>query len=298
MRQRFETLLLERAPWFFDKKPHIWVLREFLSKLLRFEPTLEVGEYYKDLPIDQLMGDLKDKLAKKVTIKGLENLPKEGPVLVVANHPTGIGDGIIMDYVISQVRTDLRVFTNRDILKVLPQFEEFIVPVEWRADKRSVATVRQTMAAYRKTYEEGQICVIFPSGRIAKRRGITLHERAWMAGAFSFAKKFDVPILPINMQARNSWLFYLFDKVHTNLRDITLFYEMFNKGKQQFNITIGELVQPSDLPDDIEACSVIMQEKVLNLPSKDTRLPGIMQVSNLPLTAVVRDEAELRRLNA
>jgi len=298
VKQRFETLLLERAPWFFDKKPHVWLLRETLSKLLRFKSTLEVGEYYKDLPIGELMGDLKVKLAKKVTIHGLENLPKEGPVLVVANHPTGIGDGIVMDHVISQVRSDLRVFTNRDILKVLPQFEDFIIPVEWRADKRSVTTVRQTMAAYRKSHAAGQVCLIFPSGRIAKRRGLTLHEREWMAGAFSFAKKFDVPMVPINMQARNSFLFYLFDKLHTNLRDITLFHEMFNKGKQQFNITIGEVVLPSDLPDDIEECSRQMQDIVLNLPQKTTRLPGMVQVSNLPLTAVVRDDEELKRLNA
>lgn len=282
----------------YDRKPHIWVAREFLSWLLKFEPHLKVGEYYKHMPIGDLMADLKRRLAKKVTIHGLENLPKEGPVLVVANHPTGIGDGIIMDYVISQVRSDLRIFTNRDILVVLPQFQDFIIPVEWRAEKRSVSTVRATMAAYKKTVQDGQIVVIFPSGRIAKRRGRTLHERDWMAGALSFAKKFDVPIVPINMQARNSWLFYAFDKIHTNLRDITLFYEMFNKEKQHFNVTIGAPVLPKDLPEDIEECSRIMQRITLDLPAESTKLPGLLQVSKVTLRDAVENEEELQRLNA
>ena len=50
----------------------------------------------------------------------------------------------------------------------------------------------------------------------------------------------DLPVIPVNIRARNSALFYLFDFIHPTLRDITLFHETLNKHRQPYRITVGE----------------------------------------------------------
>jgi putative hemolysin len=107
--------------------------------------------------------------------------------------------------------------------------------------------------------------VIFPSGRLAKRRGLRLHEREWMASAAMIARKFDLPVIPVNVRARNSWLFYLFDLVHPTLRDITLFHETLNKDRQPFRITVGEPISPKALPAVSEGAIEVLKSETLAL---------------------------------
>ena len=69
----------------------------------------------------------------------------------------------------------------------------------------------------------------FRPGRLAKRRWWSLHERPWMASGAMMARRFNLPVVPLHITARNSALFYLFDRIHPTLRDITLFHEVLNK---------------------------------------------------------------------
>ena len=60
-----------------------------------------------------------------------------------------------------------------------------------------------------------------------------------MSSTAMLARKFDLPVVPIHIRARNSALFYLFDAIHPTLRDITLFHETLNKARQPFRIRVG-----------------------------------------------------------
>ena len=62
------------------------------------------------------------------------------------------------------------------------------------------------------------------------------------------ARKFDLPVVPIHIRARNSALFYLFDAIHPTLRDITLFHETLNKTRQPFRIRVGAPIPPHLCP--------------------------------------------------
>ncbi|WP_405049013.1 1-acyl-sn-glycerol-3-phosphate acyltransferase [Roseobacter fucihabitans] len=93
----------------------------------------------------------------------------------MANHPTGIADGIILHWLLAAKRPDTCFFTNSDILRILPQMEDMIAAVEWRVNRRSHAKTRATMAHTKQAVEAGWLGVIFPSARPAKRRGLQLH---------------------------------------------------------------------------------------------------------------------------
>ena len=56
----------------------------------------------------------------------------------------------------------------------------------------------------------------------------------------NLALKYDTPVIPMHVHGRNSWLYYLFYFLHEELRDMTLFRELFNKSGQTYRITIGE----------------------------------------------------------
>ena len=265
MRDRIDPLIAEREPWLFADRLWTNTARLGLDRLLSYEDCIELGNHFRDMTADDIMIEMEAMLARDVEVSGLENIPRHGPALIVANHPTGIADGIILNSILRPLRSDACYYANSDILRVLPQFEAMIAPVEWREDKRSRAKTRETMTYTRKAIDEGRLGVIFPSGRLAKRRGLKLHERPWMASAAMIARKFDLEVIPVNIRSRNSALFYLFDLIHPSLRDITLFYETLNKSHQPFRLSIGEPISPSALPAKSEEGIEMLRQETLAL---------------------------------
>ena len=282
MKDRIDPLIAERAPWLYAGHPWSAPSRYALTQMLGYNRTIRLGEQLKDKPAEEIMMILGEMLARDVEATGLDNIPRHGAALIVANHPTGIADGVILNTVLSRVRKDAFFYANSDILRVLPQFETMIAPVEWRLEKRSHAKTRETMAYTRKAVEDGRLGVIFPSGRLAKRRGLRLHERPWMASAAMIARKFDLPVIPVNLRARNSVLFYLFDLIHPTLRDITLFYETLNKHRQPYRITVGEAISPSALPAKSEDGIEMLRDATLALGGRHAPTVSLVHNSRLP----------------
>jgi len=272
LRDRIDPLIAERSPWLFRNTPWARIAKPILDKTLAYDRSLEIGATLDPLSAEDQMVKLADMLCKRLTHKGLGHVPASGAALIVANHPTGIADGIMLQRVLSSVRNDTYFFANADIMKVMPQYETVIAPVEWRLEKRSRAKTRETMNYTRQAVSEGRLGVIFPAGRLAKRKGLRLHERPWMASAAMIARKFDLPIIPVNIRARNSSLFYLFDFLHPTLRDITLFYETLNKDRQPYHIEIGEPISASSLPKNSDEGIEILKREVLALGQPDYTL--------------------------
>lgn len=265
MKDRLDPLIAERAPWLFQPGLAARCTRAGLDRALSYDLTVTLATGFADTPGPQIMHQMATRLARDVQVSGLGNVPAHGAALIIANHPTGIGDGIMLWHALSLRRPDLYYFANADILRVLPQMRQIIAPVEWRPEKRSRAKMRETMAYTREAVSEGRPGVIFPSGRLAKRRGLRLYERPWMTSAAMFARKFELPVVPINIRARNSALFYLFDRLHPTLRDITLFHETLNKDRQPFRITIGEPIQPHALPQNPDQATEMLRRATLAL---------------------------------
>jgi putative hemolysin len=135
-------------------------------------------------------------------------------------------------------------------VRVNPRFSEMIIPVEWREEHKTKLKARETLRLTNHAVETGKVTVLFPSGRIAYWDNGRLNERPWKTSAVSLARKYNLPILPMHMKARNSGLFYWFAKWSTELRDMTVFYELLNKKGDLFDFTIGEMIQPDALEGD------------------------------------------------
>lgn len=270
MKKRIDPLIEERANWLSVDRPQVRFARALLDHLLSYEKTVKLAVEMQDWPSEKIMDRMGRLLSRRVTCTGLGHIPASGPALVVANHPTGIADGIILHRLLAAKRRDAYFFANSDILRVLPQMEDMIAPVEWRMARRSHTKTRATMAYAKQAVQEGRIGVIFPSGRLAKRRGLRLHERPWMSSPVTLARKFDLPIIPVRIEARNSALFYLFDMIHPNLRDITLFHETLNKHRQPFYVEIGAPILAADLPVKPEDALALLTQATLSRAGQHT----------------------------
>ncbi|MEO0387935.1 MAG: 1-acyl-sn-glycerol-3-phosphate acyltransferase [Pseudomonadota bacterium] len=252
MRDRIDPLIAERAPWVYRQGAHVRLVRGLLHLMLGYDKTLKIAEEIQHLPATAIMDHLAEMIAHNVEFSGLEHVPDSGPAMMVCNHPTGIADGIMLWSALRARRPDLFFFANRDAIRVMPQNAEIIAPVEWRKDKRSHSSNRETLTYAARAFAEGRLAVLFPSGRLAKRRGLRLHERPWLPSAAMLARKYKLPVVPVHITARNSALFYLFDALHPTLRDITLFYEVLNKSKHSFKIRAGKPLDGRALSRDSE----------------------------------------------
>lgn len=282
MKDRIDEQIVERAGWLARPNPAVKAVRAVLNRVLSYDRTVELAEEMEDWSGDRIMDRMGEMLARDVHVNGQDRIPRQGGALIVCNHPTGIADGIILWSLIAPIRPDLFFYANSDMLRVVPQLERFIAPVEWRQDKRSHSKTRETMSFTRKALGEDRLGIIFPSGRLAKRRGLRLFERPWMTSAAMIARKFEVPVIPVNIRARNSVLFYLFDMIHPSLRDITLFHETLNKARQPYRIEIGEPISPKALSTDAEQAIDMMRRATLDLGGRHAPEVSLLDMTRKP----------------
>jgi putative hemolysin len=169
-------------------------------------------------------------------------LPASGPFLLLANHPTGITDGMAVYDAVKRARPDILFYANSDAHRACPGFMDNLIPVEWVLAKRTRERTRLTLKMTEQAFEEGRPIMIFPAGRLARVVDGLLTDREWQASAASLARKYGVPIVPCHVAGPYSFWFHTFAKVSAELRDITLFHEFLNKHGKTYQLQFGPLI--------------------------------------------------------
>ncbi|MBC7151680.1 MAG: 1-acyl-sn-glycerol-3-phosphate acyltransferase [Rhizobium sp.] len=244
-----DTLIAERG----EKIVHnpLWpVMRPFLYTLLRYAKAIEFANDIANMPGFQAFDYLSGILQLDINVRYGERIPGKGGFIMVSNHPTGIADGVAVFDLLKTTRPDMMFFANRDAIRVNPRFAEIIIPVEWREEHKTKLKARETLQLTNRAIQEQKATVLFPSGRIAYWANGRLNERPWKTSAVGLSRKYNLPILPVHMSARNSGLFYWFAKWSTELRDMTVFHELLNKKGDRFDFTVGNLIEPEQLSGD------------------------------------------------
>ncbi len=278
-----DTLIAERAPAMVASAA--WPLaRPALDALLHYREAVRMADAVAPLSGSEALAWLSRRLSLKVEVRGLGHAPRSGRAIAVCNHPTGVADGIAVLDALRPIRPDLVFYANADALRVAPALAEVVIPVEWREAKRSRASARDTLARTRAALAAERLLVIFPAGRLARRgEHGRLADPPWAASAFTLARKFRAPILPLHLAGPSSTLFHLFDKLSGELRDITLFHELLNKRGKRFTLTIGPPVAPADLPKDPEIAAAAMKAYVETVLRAQVE-PAFADPARLPFT--------------
>jgi putative hemolysin len=253
-----DELIAERAPRLTGSIA--WpLLKPALYAVLGYGKARAMADAVTDMDGRAAFDHVSALLDLKIEATGLDRIPTTGPVILISNHPTGIADGFALYDVVRPIRPDIIFYANADALRVAPRLGDTIIPVEWVEAKRTREKMKLTLGGTRAALEGGRALAIFPAGRLARVEKGVLVDPAWAPTPLSLARKYDAPIVPIHMTGPNSALFHLFDKISLELRDITLFHEMLNKAGGRFTMTVGPVIAPADLPEEIEALKAYVE---------------------------------------
>lgn len=242
-----DTLILERAPR-LAATPAWPVLRPLLYRMLDYEKARRMADAIAPMSGREALEFVSGLLALKVAASGLSRIPREGRVVVVCNHPTGIADGVAVYDALKTIRPDLCFYANSDAHRVSPRFDEVLIPVEWVEAKRTRERTRLTLQLTKEAMEAERCLVIFPAGKLSRRAPDgRLSDPAWAPTAVSLARRHEAPVVPMHVEGPWATLFHLFDRFSRELRDITLFHELLNKKAQAFTLTTGRAIAPEAL---------------------------------------------------
>ena len=245
--QLVDQLIAERAPYITETAAGRIFLITVLRPLLSYKDAVFSVDAIASMSGHDILRFGNRVLGIRHEIDGLSNIPKAGGCVIVANHPTGLADGLVIHHAVTQIRPDLHIMANADALRIAPGLRDVIIPVEWVPEKRTTAKTRETLKRCYQALQSGRVVMAFPSGRIAYVTPSGLKERPWMPAALTIAQRAGVPIVPARITARNSTMFYVISQVHKELRDITLFRELLNKRGKPASIDFGP---PITLADD------------------------------------------------
>ncbi len=258
-----DTLIAERGQRIV--RHPLWpAMRPFLYTLLRYNKAIKFANDIANMPGFQCFEYMSDLLKLEINVRHDERIPKSGGFILVSNHPTGIADGVAIFDLLKSRRPDMMLFANRDAVRVNPRFAEVIIPVEWREEYKSKLKTRETLLLTNHAVKEGKATILFPSGRIAYWANGQLNERPWKTSAVGLARKYNLPILPVHVTARNSGLFYWFAKWSTELRDMTVFHELLNKRGDRFDFVVGNPIPVEHLDGDVNDVTKALEQHTVH----------------------------------
>ncbi len=180
----------------------------------------------------------------------IARIPKTGPVVVVANHPSGLVDGMIMAEMVNRVRSDFRILT-RSLLTGIPEVEEFMIPVpfphEENAREAGLEMRNQTMAHLKR----GGVIILFPAGKVAMSEtwfGPAV-EAEWNVFTHKMIQRSGAVIVPIFFPGQNSRMFLIANKISDTIRQGLLLYEIKRSLFKPQRPYIGEPIPASVLQE-------------------------------------------------
>ncbi|HFI1904975.1 TPA: lysophospholipid acyltransferase family protein [Enterobacter roggenkampii] len=172
-----------------------------------------------------------------VSARDLEQIPEHGPLVIIANHPTGTLDGLALLYAVSRVRRDVKVVTNR-MLTHLEPLSSLFIPV----DNMGGRTAKSSLVQMEQHLQNAGVLIFFPAGEVSRPTRKGIRDKKWHSGFIKLAGKLRVPLLPVHIQAHNSLLFYASTLVSPTLSMLLLMQQMFRRRHSQLPIKIGQQI--------------------------------------------------------
>ncbi|MGJ8677827.1 MAG: lysophospholipid acyltransferase family protein [Akkermansiaceae bacterium] len=179
----------------------------------------------------------------------ISSIPESGPVILVANHPFGGIDGIILGDLMQSRRPDSKLMGNF-LLKHLPLIADDVIAVNPFGTKTAKAESSHGLRESLRWLKEGHCLAVFPAGIVAHRTWKNwlsgkVQESDWHSSLARLAQKTKATVVPIHFEGSNSLLFNLAGLIHPRLRTALLVREFNNKCHTEIKLRIGKAVLPA-----------------------------------------------------
>jgi len=184
----------------------------------------------------------------RIAEQDLARIPEKGKIVLVANHPFGGIEGIIMGAILQRVRPDVKIMANY-LLSAIPEMRDLFIFVDPfggpAAARANLASMKQTIS----WLKEGSMLGVFPAGEVShatwKNRRIT--DPAWSNTVAKIVKKTESPVVPMFFKGHNRFMFQLAGMIHPRLRTALLPNELLNKKNTIIDVRVGNVIPYSRL---------------------------------------------------
>jgi len=178
----------------------------------------------------------------------LSNIPANGPLVLIANHPYGILDGLMMGHILSQVRGDFRILAN-SVFRKAEDLNKIILPVSFDESKDAMRLNLQTRQVALKYLADGGAIGVFPGGTVstAAKPFSRPMDPGWRNFTAKMIAKSNATVVPIYFDGANSRLFQLASHIHYTLRMALLIKEFRARIDEPVRIVVGEPINATGL---------------------------------------------------
>ena len=180
----------------------------------------------------------------------LQRIPRRGPVVIVANHPYGVLDGIVIAWLVEKVRPDFKVLTHSLLLRA-PGARAHLLPVDFAGTAEAQRTNLNSRTEARRHLEEGGCVVVFPAGGIATAPDrLGRHpavDAPWQPFTAQLIQRSRATVVPIHFAGQNSRLFQIASHLSLTLRLSLIFREVKNRMGTMLPVAIGDPIAFADL---------------------------------------------------
>ncbi len=233
--------------WVENLTGRLRILR--LAKKHQKEPPLP-GNFWQ-----QLMTRM--RINTNISDEALAKIPKTGPLIIVANHPHGLVDGMVLCEIISRVRDDFQIMTRAFLAKV-PDIEHRMLPVAFDHEEDAIKKNVQVRKDALKHVQSGGCLILFPAGRVAHSETLfgPAVDGEWTNFLARLVMRGKASVLPMFFYGQNSRSYLLAARFSPTLRQGLLMHEVARSINSDMRPVVGDVLPFEEL-------------EALNLPPKD-----------------------------
>ncbi|MDT0681655.1 lysophospholipid acyltransferase family protein [Roseicyclus sp. F158] len=173
----------------------------------------------------------------------IARIPKDGPLVIVANHPHGLVDGMVLADLVGRRRTDYKILT-RSLLTGVGEIDQFMIPVPFAHESDALKQNLEMRARAMAHLADGGVVVLFPSGVVAASRSMfgPVVEADWNPFTAKMIQRSRAQVLPIFFPGRNSRWYQMANRVSATLRQGLLLYEVKHALNRPQAPVVGEVI--------------------------------------------------------
>ncbi|OUS36852.1 acyltransferase [Rhodobacterales bacterium 56_14_T64] len=206
-------------------------------------------------------------------VEQLRNIPTEGPVVVVANHPHGMVDGMVFAELVGRVRQDYRILTRSVLTGLDEAATSFMIPVPFPHDPEAQRKMVEMRAKAMAHLKEGGVVALFPSGVVMSSKTWfgPAQEAEWNVFTAQLIRRSGAKVVPLYFPGSNSRAYQIANKISAVLRQGLLLHEIVRSCHRPQAPIIGEVLsdeQMEQLSSDPRGFMVWLRKHTLSLGDK------------------------------
>jgi len=240
-----EKLIGSKNPKLLKRLP-AFIIR-YLKRILHQDEVNLILDENKDLIGAEFCHELIDRFELDVKLHDVSNVPKEGGVILVCNHPLGGMDAMALVDKFVHYRNDMKFIVN-DILLNLENLRGLFVGVN-KHGSTAISTLQNVDALF----NSDKAVFVFPAGLVSRKIDGKIQDLEWKKTFVTRAKKYQQPIVPVHIEGRLSNFFYRLHRIRemlgikANIEMLYLVNELFKQKKRRIDIRFGKAIFPTEL---------------------------------------------------